>query len=97
MGIAVGEMICVVDQIDRERETHWVSPVFRAQIVEGEPSNQEPEALSEIGWFDLRDLPGPLTSSTRRAIGADLRARRIPAWLFGEALGARRTVGRQPG
>lgn len=70
VGISVGELVCVVDQIDEVQGTHWVAPVFRARIVEGEPSNWEPEALSDIGWFRPDDLPAPLTVATLRAIGA---------------------------
>ena len=69
--IAVGELICVVDQIDRAAGTHWVAPVFRARITAGEPSNREPQALSEIGWFGPQDLPAPLTVSTLRALQAE--------------------------
>jgi len=67
--IEVGELICLVDQIDIEAGTHWVSPVFRGRIVAGEPVNREPEALAAIGWFAPGDLPAPLTLATRRALG----------------------------
>lgn len=67
--IEVGDLVCLVDQIDVEAGTHWVSPVFRARIVAGEPSNREPQALAAIGWFARDDLPAPLTLSTRRALG----------------------------
>lgn len=69
--IAVGDLICVVDQIDHAAGTHWVAPVFRASIVGGEPSNREPQALAEIGWFGPGDLPAPLTVSTQRALQID--------------------------
>ena len=67
--IAVGELVCVVDQIDLAEGSHWVAPVFRARITQGEPVNREPEALWEIGWFTPDALPEPLTLSTRRAMG----------------------------
>src|ERR1700704_4955723 len=67
--IEVGDLVCLVDQIDVEAGTHWVAPVFRARIVAGEPSNREPEALAAVGWFALGELPAPLTLSTRRALG----------------------------
>ena len=68
--IAVGQLICVVDQIDLAEGSHWVAPVFDARIVAGEPVNREPQALWEIGWFAPGDLPAPLTLSTRRALAA---------------------------
>jgi 8-oxo-dGTP diphosphatase len=67
--IEVGELVCLVDQIDTEAGTHWVAPVFRGRIVAGEPVNREPDALAAIGWFAPDDLPAPLTLSTRRALG----------------------------
>ena len=69
--IEVGPLLCVVDQIDLADPSHWVAPVFRARIVAGEPVNQEPQALSAVGWFSVSDLPQPLTLSTRRALEAD--------------------------
>jgi ADP-ribose pyrophosphatase YjhB (NUDIX family) len=68
--IAVGEMICVIDQIDLAAGTHWVAPSYRARIIEGEPINREPEAAEAIGWFALSELPSPLTLAARRALAA---------------------------
>ncbi|ATB36846.1 DNA mismatch repair protein MutT [Cystobacter fuscus] len=66
--IALDGLLCLVDQIDVAAGTHWVSPVYRAHIVRGEPINREPAALAGVGWFALDDLPGPLTLSTRTAL-----------------------------
>ena len=66
--IAVGDLVCIVDQIDRLEVTHWVAPTYRATIVGGEPSNREPAALEAIGWFEHDNLPSPLTLATRRAL-----------------------------
>ncbi|WP_304166985.1 NUDIX domain-containing protein [Phenylobacterium aquaticum] len=66
--IAVGALICIVDQIDLEAGTHWVAPTYRASLIEGEPVNREPQALEAIGWFGRNDLPSPLTLSARRAL-----------------------------
>jgi ADP-ribose pyrophosphatase YjhB (NUDIX family) len=66
--IEVGDLVCLVDQIDIEAGTHWVSPVFRARVLTGEAVNREPEAIAAIGWFEPGDLPAPLTLSTRRAL-----------------------------
>ncbi|QRK04850.1 NUDIX domain-containing protein [Archangium violaceum] len=66
--IVIDELLCIVDQIDRAAGTHWVAPVYRADIVRGEPSNREPAALSAVGWFTLDSLPQPLTLSTRTAL-----------------------------
>ncbi|WNG15136.1 NUDIX domain-containing protein [Cystobacter fuscus] len=66
--ISLDGLLCLVDQIDVAAGTHWVSPVYRAHIVQGEPINREPAALAEVGWFSLDALPEPLTLSTRTAL-----------------------------
>ncbi len=70
LGIRIGRLrlLCVVDQIDEAAGTHWVAPVYRADILGGEPALREPDALSDAGWFPLDDLPEPLTLSTRTAL-----------------------------
>jgi 8-oxo-dGTP diphosphatase len=68
--IAVGDLICIVDQIDHAEATHWVAPTYLATIVGGEPSNREPAALEAIGWFEYDNLPSPLTLATQRALEA---------------------------
>ena len=37
---------------------------FIVSAWSGEPSNQEPDRCVELAWFDLRDLPTPLTPET---------------------------------
>lgn len=66
--IAVGELVCLVDQIGVPGGGHWVAPVYRGRITAGEPANQEPAAIAEIGWFAVAALPQPLTLSTRKAL-----------------------------
>lgn len=70
LGIRIGNLglVCVVDQIDADAGTHWVAPVYRADILAGDPGVREPDALSAAGWFGLDDLPEPLTLSTRTAL-----------------------------
>lgn len=72
LGIAITltRLLCVVDQIDRDRDTHWVAPVFLATITAGTPAIQEPHALADWGWFPLTSLPTPLTEATRQAVKA---------------------------
>ncbi|MCH4091305.1 NUDIX hydrolase [Acetobacter sp.] len=66
--IQAPELLCVVDQIDRAGEQHWVAPVFLVETFIGEPAIREPEALAGMGWFDLSSLPSPLTEATRQAL-----------------------------
>ncbi|MBO9525758.1 MAG: NUDIX domain-containing protein [Sphingobium yanoikuyae] len=72
--ISAQNLLCLTDQIDAERGTHWVAPVYLVEDAQGEPAVMEPEALAACGWFALDALPQPLTLSTRAALAA-LRAR----------------------
>lgn len=71
-GIHITELslLCVVDQIDTEQNTHWVAPVYIAQNFEGDAIAKEPEALAGIGWFPLQQLPDCLTIATQTALTA---------------------------
>ena len=68
--IEAGALLCLVDQIDRAAGSHWVSPVYLAGAVRGEPRIMEPHKHGGLGWFPLDDLPAPLTVSTVRAVEA---------------------------
>lgn len=61
-------LLCVVDQIDRTGDEHWVAPVYLVEDAEGEPQILEPAALAAFGWFALTDLPQPLTRATEVAL-----------------------------
>lgn len=68
-------LACMSEIIDKGDGCHWVSPVFTARIVKGEPTLQEPEKHGDWGWFSLSDLPGKLTTPTRdyvRSLEKDL-------------------------
>lgn len=72
LGIAVQAraLLCFVDQIDREGGTHWVSPVYLAETFIGEPAIQEPHKHADLGWFDIKAPPQPLTAAAAAAIAA---------------------------
>ncbi|MFN3583261.1 NUDIX domain-containing protein [Phenylobacterium sp.] len=78
LGIKLGalELLCVVDLFVREERAHWVSPAFLATAFEGEPALLEPEKHSDLGWFPLDALPGPLARSAMEAAEA-LRRREV--------------------
>ena len=69
LGVRIGmlELLCVVDLVAPDEGAHWVSPVFLATALEGEPALLEPEKHTGLGWFPLDALPGPLA---RSALGA---------------------------
>lgn len=68
--IVADRLLCVIDQVDRDRAEHWIAPVYRVEDFEGEPAIREPEALAALGWFALDDLPQPLTVATVQAVAA---------------------------
>lgn len=66
--IRPARLLCVTDLIGEDH--HWVSPVYLVEDFDGEPAIRETHALSDWGWFDLDDLPSPLTQATRDAVRA---------------------------
>ena len=62
--IEVGKIACVSEIIKGGDGRHWVSPIFFARIVSGEPRLMEPEKHGGFGWFSLDDLPCHLTTPT---------------------------------
>ncbi|MGV6820593.1 MAG: NUDIX hydrolase [Parvularcula sp.] len=70
ISITLDRLLCVVDQIDREGGTHWVSPVYLVTRFSGEPRNLEPDKHGGVGWFPLAALPLPITTPTQTAMAA---------------------------
>jgi ADP-ribose pyrophosphatase YjhB (NUDIX family) len=62
-GLGVVEMVGLDDQ-------HWVSPIYLARIVAGEPRICEPEKHVEVAWFPLGRPPAPLSVAARDAFAA---------------------------
>jgi 8-oxo-dGTP diphosphatase len=69
LGIKLGalNLLCVVDYLAPDEREHWVSPAFQANEFEGEPALLEPEKHTDLGWFTLDALPGPLARSALEA------------------------------
>jgi 8-oxo-dGTP diphosphatase len=63
--IEVGELLDVVDHILPAEGQHWISPTYICRILSGTPQIREPEKCSEIGWFQLDEIPQGLTIITR--------------------------------
>lgn len=62
--IALTGLACLTEIIDKGDGRHWVSPVYRAQIVSGTPKLMEPDKHGGLGWFDLSQMPEVLTTPT---------------------------------
>lgn len=69
-GLDIGEIryLGLTEQrIEADRQ-HWISLLYVTDDTTGEPQLTEPDKLSEIGWFDLDDLPQPLSVFTRAVL-----------------------------
>lgn len=54
--VEVGEMLDVVEFIDRESGSHAVSPAFGCKITSGTPKIMEPHKCEELGWFTWEEV-----------------------------------------
>ncbi len=65
MTIEIIELLSVDDHILEDEAQHWVSPTFIAKSVGNAPKILEPHKCSAIGWFDIDNLPSPLSLITQ--------------------------------
>lgn len=63
LAVKVGERLAVDELVYPTTGEHYRAHSFAAVAVEGEIVVHDPEEISEVGWFDLADLPEPLTPS----------------------------------
>lgn len=70
IGIAIERLACVTEIIARGDGRHWVSPVYEARIVSGEPSIQEPDKHGGWGWYAAEAMPDELTTPTRQYLAS---------------------------
>ena len=61
MVIEIERLLDVHDHILEDEGQHWVSPTYIGRHLSGEPCIMEPEKCSAIGWFNLDNLPSPLS------------------------------------
>ena len=61
--LGVVEMVGLDDQ-------HWVSPIYLARLVAGEPRVCEPTKHADVAWFPLDRPPAPLSAAARDALAA---------------------------
>ena len=66
--VADAAFLCATEVISEADRQHWVSLIYLADDVEGEPRLVEPDKLSDFGWFGRNDLPAPLSAFARAAI-----------------------------
>ena len=71
-GLKIGavDFLCVAEEVIPADGQHWVSLIYVTRDFTGEATLTEPDKLSEIGWFDLNDLPQPLSAFSAKAFAA---------------------------
>jgi len=68
--IGAADFLCLAEEIIPADGQHWVSLIYLTRDFAGEPRLTEPDKLSDIGWFDLDDLPQPLSAFSVKAFAA---------------------------
>lgn len=71
-GLSIGpvDFLCPLEVIVEADRQHWISMIYVAREFSGEPQLTEPDKLSDMGWFDLADLPQPLSMFAQQAFAA---------------------------
>ena len=69
VAIALERSLGVVEMVGLD-DQHWVSPIYLARIVAGEPRVCEPTKHASVVWFPLTQPPAPLSVAARDAFAA---------------------------
>lgn len=69
-GLSIGPIryLGITEQLIEADRQHWISLLYLTDDTSGDPQRTEPDKLSEIGWFDLDDLPQPLSVFTQTVL-----------------------------
>ena len=69
-GLSIGSIryLGMTEQLIEADRQHWVSLLYVTDDTTGEPQLTEPDKLSAIGFFDLGDLPQPLSVFTQAVL-----------------------------
>lgn len=68
LGIGRVDLLGPTELITEAEGQHWISLLYIAAEVDGEPQLTEPDKLSAFGWFTRDDLPQPLSAFAQAAI-----------------------------
>ena len=68
--VQVQRLLCMAETIDPAQGEHWISSIYTTTVIEGKPENREPDAIAEVRWFSLEELPENLSVFTLPAIRA---------------------------
>jgi ADP-ribose pyrophosphatase YjhB (NUDIX family) len=67
--IALERPLGVVEMVGLD-DQHWVSPIYLARLIAGEPRNCEPAKHADVAWFSPDNPPSPLAAAARQALAA---------------------------
>ncbi len=69
-GLSIGPIryLGITEQLIEADRQHWISLLYVTDDTSGDPQLTEPDKLSEINWFDLDDLPQPLSVFTQTVL-----------------------------
>lgn len=69
-GLSIGPIryLGLTEQLIEADRQHWISLLYVTDDTTGDPQLTEPDKLAEIGWFDLDDLPQPLSVFTQTVL-----------------------------
>ena len=69
-GLTIGPIryLGITEQLIEADRQHWISLLYATDDTAGDPQLTEPDKLSEVGWFDLDDLPQPLSVFTQTVL-----------------------------
>jgi 8-oxo-dGTP diphosphatase len=69
-GLSIGPIryLGITEQLIEADRQHWISLLYVTDDTSGDPQLTEPDKLSEISWFDLDDLPQPLSAFTQTVL-----------------------------
>ncbi len=51
-------------------QKHWITLLYIVQVDRSEVKLNEPESMTEIGWYKLNELPSPLHTGTKENLSA---------------------------
>jgi len=68
-GLTIGKVdfLCMAEEIIEVDQQHWISLIYVTRDFSGEPTLTEPDKLSDIGWFDPKNPPQPLSAFSAKA------------------------------
>jgi ADP-ribose pyrophosphatase YjhB (NUDIX family) len=69
VSIALERLLGVVEMVGLD-DQHWVSPIYLARLVAGEPRICEPTKHDGVAWYPLDRPPAPLSAAARDAFVA---------------------------